>query len=96
MAACITIKTQCTIISTIGNSAITNGNYDLSFITLSNHDEADTRTLLHAKDASQSGMKRVLICKVDTDAVAISIRLFGQLRLLELWLAIGTGNIYHI
>ena len=92
VAACITIKTQCTIISTIGNSAITNGNYDLSFITLSNHDEADTRTLLHAKDASQSGMKRVLICKVDTDAVAISIRLFGQLRLLELWLAIGTGN----
>ena len=48
--------------------------------------------LLHAKDASQSGMKKVLIRTVDTDVVAISIGLFRQLDLLELWLAVGTGN----
>ena len=34
----------------------------------------------------------MLICTVDTDFVVISIGLFGQLDLLELWLAIGTGN----
>ena len=48
--------------------------------------------LLHATDACQSGMKKVLIRTVDTDVVAISISLFGQLNLLELWLAIGTRN----
>ena len=63
-----------------------------SFIAPSNQEEADTRMLLYAKDASQSGMKKVLICTVDTDFVAISIGLFGQLDLLELWLAIGTGK----
>ena len=48
--------------------------------------------LLHAKGASQSGMKKVLICTVDTNVVAISIGVFEQLDLLELWLAIGTGK----
>ena len=51
--------------------------------------------LLHAKDASQSGMKKVLIGIVDADVVAMSIGLFGQLDLLELWLAIGTGNHFQ-
>ena len=37
-------------------------------------------------------MKKVLIRTVDTDVVAISIGLFRQLDLLELWLAVGTGN----
>ena len=77
------------------NSAIFNGNYDLSFIAPSNQEEADKRILLHAKDTSQSGMKKVLIGTVDTDVVAISIGLFGQLDLLELWLAIGTGNNFR-
>ena len=59
----------------IGNSNITNGNYDLSFLAPSNQEEADTRMLLHAKEASQSGIKKVLIRTLDTDVVAISIGL---------------------
>ena len=51
--------------------------------------------LLDAKDASQSGIKKVLFGTVDTDVVPISIGLFGQLDLLELWLAIGTGNHFR-
>ena len=48
--------------------------------------------LLHAKDASQSGMKEVLIHTLDTDAVAISVGLFEQLDLLEIWLPIESGK----
>lgn len=73
---------KCTIICTITNSAITNGNYE----------KADTWMLLHAKGASQSGMKKVLICTAGTNIVAISIVVFEQMDLLELWLAIGTGS----
>ena len=77
------------------NSAITNGSYNMSFIAPSNQEETDTRMLLHAKDASQSGIKKVPIYAVDV--VSISIGLFGQLDLLKLWLAIGTGNhLRHI
>ena len=90
--AFITSETQCTIICTIGNSAITNENYDLSFIAPSEQEEAGTRILLHTKDASQSDMKKVLIRTVDTDFVAILISLFGQLDLLGICLAIGTGK----
>ena len=87
------VKFKCTItiISTIGNSAITNGNYALLFIAPSYQAEADTRTLLYAKGASQSGMKTVLICTIDTNVVAVSIRVFEQLDLLELWNKKATG-----
>ena len=37
-------------------------------------------------------MKKVLIRTLDTDVVAISVSLFGQLHLLGLWLAIQTGK----
>ena len=48
--------------------------------------------LLHAKDASQSDIKKALIRTVHTDVVAISIGLFGHLDLLELWSANRTGG----
>ena len=37
-------------------------------------------------------MKKVLIRTLDTDVVAISVSLFGQLHLWGLWLAIQTGK----
>ena len=83
-AVCITIETQCTIISITGNSAITKENYDLSFIAPSNHEDVDTGMLSHAKYASQLWMKKVLFRTVDTDIVAISIDAFAQMDLLEL------------
>ena len=48
--------------------------------------------LLHVKDPSQSDMKNILICTVDTDNVAISIGLLQQLYLSELWLEIRTAK----
>lgn len=37
----------------------------LSFIVPSNHEKADTRALLHAKDASESGIGKVQTSRVD-------------------------------
>ena len=51
----------------------------VSFTAPSNFEEADTRVLLHAKDASQLGMKKVLISRVDRKFVAISIGVLEQL-----------------
>ena len=79
VATCIPIESQCTMYSTIENSAVTNVNYDLSFIATSNQEE-------------QSGMKKVLICTVDTNVAVKSIGVFEQLNLSELWLFIKTGK----
>ena len=68
------------------------GTMTYRLLHLLNQEEANTRMLLYAKDASLSGRKNVLIRAVDTDVVAISINFFGQLGLFEIWLAIGTGN----
>ena len=50
------------------------------------------RILLHANDPSQSEIKKVLICAVDTDVAVISIGVLEQLYLSELWLEIGKGK----
>ena len=48
--------------------------------------------LLHAANASQSGMGKVMICTVDTDVVVIAIGMFSSLNLSELWISFGTGK----
>ena len=88
----INISTEKVIVSTIGEVAVTNGSSDLSFMSPSNHEEADTRMLLHAMDASQKGATLVLIRTVDTDVVVIAIAMFSSLDLFQLWLSFGVGK----
>ena len=49
--------------------------------------------LLHAANASQSGMGKVMIRTVDTDVVVIALGMFSLLNLSELWISFGTGKI---
>ena len=44
---------------------------DLSALQPCNHEEADTRLLLNALDASKRGFKRLLIVTMDTDVVVL-------------------------
>ena len=86
-------ETEKLIISTIGSAVIMNRSFDnVSTLCLSNHEEADTRMLLHAANASQSGMGKVMIRTVDTDVVVIAIGMFSSLNLSELWISFGTGK----
>ena len=52
------ITTDKLVISTLGSSAVSNRNYDLPFVSPSNHDEVDARILLHAKHAACAGIKK--------------------------------------
>ena len=86
-------ETENLIISTIGSSVITNRSFDnVSTLCPSNHEEADTRMLLHAANASQSGIGKVMIRTVDTDVVVIALGMFSSLNLSELWISFGTGK----
>ena len=43
------------------------------------HEEADTRMLLHVKDAMNYGFKSVMIRTVDTDVVVLAVTHFQDL-----------------
>ena len=59
------------------------------------HEEADTRLLLHASDVANQGMSRVIIRTADTDGVVLSITLYRQLKLDELCIGCGTGKRFR-
>ena len=60
-------------------------------LTPYNHEEADTRLLLHVLSGSSCGYKKISIVTVDTDVVVISLYHFF-LDLEELWIELGTGR----
>ena len=61
-----------------------------------NHEEADSRLLLHAAHCVQNGHRRLLIRTVDTDVVVIAISTFHLISPDELWIAFGLGNHYRL
>ena len=56
------------------------------------HKEADTRLVLHAYHASQSGYRKILIRIVDTDAVMLAVSRVQHLSVDEIWIPFGTGK----
>ena len=59
------------------------------------HEEADTHMLLHVAHAARDGNSKILIRIVDTDVVAIAVRIFQLLEALQqLWIAFGTGKSF--
>ena len=59
-----------------------------------NHEEADTRMLLHAAHAARNGHSKVVLQTVDTDVVVLAISQMHNLHLSELWLEFGVGKHY--
>ena len=60
------------------------------------HEEADTHMLLHVAHASRHGHSKILIRTVDTDVVAIAVRIFQLFEALQqLWMAFDTGKSFR-
>ncbi|KAG7160296.1 hypothetical protein Hamer_G025085, partial [Homarus americanus] len=59
-----------------------------------NHEEANTRMMVHAADALECGHRRILIRTVDTDVVILAVGLANERSevLNELGLTFGTGK----
>ena len=62
-----------------------------------NHEEANTRMLLHAADAVQCGFTKILLHSVDTDVLILAVAFVEKLKepqgdqTIELWVGFGTG-----
>ena len=65
-----------------------------------NHEEADTRILVHVKDALAKGGRSVLVRTVETDVLVILIAQFHTLSStwpgLSCWVAFGMGKNFHL
>ena len=68
---------------------------DLSNLQPCNHEEADTRMLLHAASAYQQGKKSVMIYATDTDVVVLAIALASAFPECFLWLGYGQANYFR-
>jgi hypothetical protein len=79
-----------------GQSVITRGTANP--MSNCNHEEADTRIVVHLRDALHTGGK-VLVRTVDTDVVVILVGKFYDLKVinpnLDIWVAFGMGRNYR-
>jgi hypothetical protein len=57
-----------------------------------NHEEADTRLILHACEAIERGKNRVLVVCNDTDVNLLLIHFLGGYRAVEVWMVSGTAK----
>lgn len=57
----------------------------------SNHEEADTRLILHAVDAKDRGYERTIIICKDTDVLFLLVHFFDSLS-KEVWMQTGTSQ----
>ena len=67
------------------------------------HEEADTRLIVHVQDAVKNGFRTCLVRTVDTDVIVILVGKFYFFKTLcadiDIWVAFGTGKhfmYYHI
>ena len=64
-----------------------------------NHEEADTRIVVHILHALQQGIKKVKVRTVDTDVVIILTGVFCELvetqLLADIWVSFGIGKNYR-
>ena len=85
------------ILSTIHKSVVSsNPVVNLDGLQPCSHEEADTRILLHKKDAMNAGYKDAIIRTVDTDVVVLAVAYFQDLENIgNLWIAFGTGQDFR-
>ena len=79
---------------TSGSSAIIKGSR--RSMELCNHEEADTRLIVHLQDAILNGSHKLLVRTVDTDVVVIVIGKFCHFKSfcqdVNIWIAFGVGK----
>ena len=86
------VQSPPTLIATKLKHVVANVELDTNHMDPCNHQDADTRLILHAYDASLAGFKKISIITVDTDVVINSLYHFFSLNLEELWIEFGTGQ----
>ena len=86
------------IISTSGKNALSNQPPDLSCVSPTDHEEADSSMMLHLQHAVMASHKVAFVRTVDSDVVVLSIHHYPacqNLGLTDLWIGFGCGQNYR-
>ena len=86
------------VYSTHGSSVLTSSNRsEMSNLAPCTHEEADTRLMIHALDASLRGHRRIKIRTNDTDVIVLALSVVSTLPVDEFWITYGSGkNVQHM
>ena len=82
------------LVTTNGPDVVCIPPQDSSHLTPCDHEEADTRMILHMVDAVNDGYQKVLLHTVDTDVV-LAVAAAAKINIQELWVAFGTGKYFR-
>ena len=85
------------LVVTKGELALSNDNQNLADISPTDHEEADTRLMLHLQHAINAGHHEAAIRTVDSDIVVLSVHFFPIFQrngLEKLWISYGKGKSY--
>ena len=79
---------------TLADGVLTNSDSNISSISLCDHEEADTRILLHAAHAVKMGHQKIMVRTVDTDVLVLCLSNLRKLDgIAEFWVAFGIGKL---
>ena len=82
-----------TIITTLDEHVLLSGlAMDTAGLEPCNHEEADTRMLVHCRHAFNQGSRRLICIATDTDVVILAIETVTWLPDCELWIEFGHGK----
>ena len=81
---------------TDGEQVVCVPNQDTAILSPCNHEEADTRMLLHASHAASKGHNSIIIRTVDTDVLVLAVMVAEKVpEIQQLWLAFGNGKNFR-
>ena len=83
------------IVTTSGSDVLCIPTQDTSCLTPCDHEEADTRIIVHLADAVNKGYKKILVRTVDTDVVVLAVAAAAKVDIEELWIAFGTAKSFR-
>lgn len=70
---------------------------EMSNLAPCTHEEADTRLMIHALDASLRGHRRIKIRTNDTDVIVLALSVVSTLPVDEFWITYGSGkDVQHM
>ena len=81
------------VVATDRTEVVTSGNHNGLNLRPCNHEEADTRILLHVRDAASCGHRKIAIRTVDTDVVVIALSFFINWVLMSFGLNLVSEKI---
>jgi len=87
--------TEHNIIATKGQDVLCSQAQTCTALMSCLHEEADTRIMVHCKDAVTKGHLSILIRTVDSDVVTIAVSSFELIKAEELWIGFGTGKKFR-